>query len=178
MKSKFYKSLLFFTVFIAFASQAQDIPGWRTQGDANWSIKDGIIQANQGAGLIITPAAYKDFTITLEFWRDQAALGGIFFRCSDPDFIDRNNSFKVNINDINKAFPTGSIVAVAKALKDVPTVDKWNTCEITAKGNHLTVKLNNVIVVDTTSDLYKSGPIALQRNEGQVKFRNIKIKSL
>ena len=74
---------------------------------------------------------------------------------------------------------TGSINEVAKIQTVPQTAGKWNTFEITADGDHLVVQLNGQTTVDARSDRHQSGPIALQYNgAGQVRFRNIKIKTL
>ncbi len=85
----------------------------------------------------------------------------------------------MNIFDPHETWPTGSINEVAR-IQTVPrTAGSWNTFEITADGDHLIVQLNGQTTVDARSDRHQSGSIALQYNgSGQVRFRNIKVKTL
>src|SRR3972149_408573 len=53
-------------------------------GNANWSVVDGVVQANMGTGFLVTKASYTDFQIRLEFWVDDNANSGVFIRCSNP----------------------------------------------------------------------------------------------
>jgi hypothetical protein len=55
---------------------------------------------------------------------------------------------------------------------------KWNTYEITAKGNRLTLVLNGTQTVDVEDSKLASGPIALQWGRGVIKFRKVEIKAL
>ncbi len=58
----------------------------------------------------------------------------------------------------------------------------WNEFEITAKGDHVIIKLNGTTVVDRTDSKFdKSGIIALQLHAGEpmeVRFKDIEIKPL
>lgn len=81
---------------------------------------------------------------------------------------------------------------VPKVRADKP-VGEWNKFVITAKGNHVTVKLNGQTVIDNVElpDLPAKGAFALQHHGGRDKktgqwspasslmqFRNIRIRSL
>jgi hypothetical protein len=93
----------------------------------------------------------------------------------------------VNIWDTRpeQKYGTGAIVDVA-AVDPMPHVaGKWNTYEITAKGNTFTVVLNGQKTADgAKADKFASGRIALQHGKGVsdesgvVKFRKVEIKPL
>ena len=86
---------------------------------------------------------------------------------------------RVNIYDPHDSWPTGSVNEIAKIQTMPHTTGQWNTFDITADGDHLVVKLNGQTTVDARSDRHTQGPIALQYNaRGQVRFRNVKIKTL
>jgi hypothetical protein len=172
------------------ASQAADgstvlfdgktLKGWNVVGDANWSVADGAVQADKGSGFLVTPASYRDFQITLEFWVSEDANSGVFLRCADPKTITQMNAYEVNIFDKrpDQSYRTGGIVDVAKPASVVQTGGKWNTYDITAKGPQLTVVLNGATVVDVKDTKHADGPIALQYGAGTVRFRNVRIKQL
>ena len=157
------------------------LTGWAPRLDGQWEVADGTISAvpNAGRGFMATTAHYADFQLTVDFWIDDTANSGVFLRCPAEGAISQGNAFEVNIFDPHTTWPTGSINEVAKIQTVPQTAGKWNTFEITADGDHLVVQLNGQTTVDARSDRHQSGPIALQYNgAGQVRFRNIKIKTL
>ena len=91
------------------------LDGWNAVGDANWELADGAVQADSGSGFLVTPAAYADFELTLEFWVDEPANSGVFIRCSDPQNVRDRNAYEVNIYDTraDQAYRTGGIVHIA-----------------------------------------------------------------
>ena len=156
------------------------LKGWNTTGNANWKVADGAVEASSGNGMLVTPASYGNFELSVEFWVDGPANSGVFIRCSDPATINQNNAYEVNIYDTrpDQTYATGSIVEVAPSATPMKAAGKWNTFEIRAEGNHLTVSLNGTKTVDTRNDKYARGPIGLQYAAGVVKFRSVKIRTL
>ncbi len=61
-------------------------------------------------------------------------------------------------------------------------IGKWNTYEIRAEGDHVTVKINGTTTADVRDQRLTSGPIALQEGGlakfGLVRFRNVKVRPL
>lgn len=158
-----------------------DLKAWNIVGDANWSVVDDVVQADKGAGLLVTPTDYGDFNMTTEVWVDPDANSGVFIRCSDPKTITATNAYEVNIYDkrADQTYRTGAIVNVAKPLVKVDAGGKWNTLEITAKGSKMTVVLNGITTVREAEDAkFPRGRIALQYGSGIVKFRNVRIRPL
>jgi CxxC motif-containing protein (DUF1111 family) len=153
---------------------------WNQIGDANWRVADGSVQADKGMGFLVSKNSYKDFQIRAEFWSDADANSGIFLRCADPKQVTDKNAYEVNIFDKrpDPTYGTGAIVGVAKIANMPKAVGKWNTYEITAKGDELTVVLNGVQTVQARDNRHASGPIALQRYAGVIKFRKVEIRPL
>jgi 3-keto-disaccharide hydrolase len=158
--------------------------GWNRIGDANWTLADGAVQADQGTGFLVTPAAYGDFGLRVEFWVDADANSGIFLRCENPQEVTATNAYEVNIYDKrpDPAYRTGAIVDVAQPLAQIDTGGQWNTYEITAQGAHLTVTLNGTRTADVNDGKHARGPIALQygagaNGAGVVKFRKVEIRT-
>ena len=156
-------------------------------GDANWRIEDGAVVSDKGNGFLVTKQTYGDFQIRAEFWADEDANSGIYFRCSDPAKITADNCYEANIYDKRPEpiYGTGAIVNLAKVDPMPKAAGKWNTYEITAKGPEFTVVLNGQKTVDGARDeKLKSGVIALQnapgvvKDKGVIKFRKVEIKPL
>ena len=156
------------------------LEGWNVVGDANWTLADGAVQADKGTGFLVTPASYRDFQITLEFWVTDDANSGVFLRCSNPKLIDQTNAYEVNIFDKRPIRATGP--AASSTSQNPPAssrlAESGNTYDITAKGSQLTVVLNGAKVVDVKDTKHADGPIALQYGAGTVKFRNVRIRQL
>ncbi len=153
---------------------------WTSIGNANWRLYDGNVQAEIGSGFLVSKQSYKDFQIKAEFWADEEANSGIFIRLSDPKNITADNSYEVNIFDKrpDPSYGTGAIVNVSKIDPMPKAANKWNTYEITAKGDQFTVTLNGVVTADAKDAKFASGPIALQSAGGVIKFRRVWIKPL
>ena len=156
------------------------LDGWNTVGDANWALADGAVQADNGSGFLVTPESYGDFQLTLEFWVDPDANSGVFIRCADPQDVGATNAYEVNIFDTrpNQEYRTGGIVNVASPASTINTGGQWNTFDISARGERLTVILNGIRTVDVEHSEHTTGPIALQYGAGIVKFRNVRIRPL
>jgi hypothetical protein len=154
-------------------------------GAANWRVEGGAIVADKLEGkdpaYLVTKEKYKDFQIQAEFWTDEEANSGIFIRCKDPAKIDAALCYEVNIFDKrpDPTYGTGAIVDVAKVVPMPKAAGKWNTYDITVRGNHFVVILNGQKTVDVTNDrLPDAGNVGLQYGSGVVKFRKVQIRSL
>ena len=163
----------------------KNLDHWNKVGDANWAIVDGAIQADKKTGepsaFLVSKESYKDFEIRAEFFVDSATNSGVFLRCSDPQKPGAATCYEVNIWDTRKdpTYGTGAIVNVAKVDPMPKAGGKWNTYEITAKGDHLVVVLNGSKTADVHDGKHAGGPIALQYGGGgMLKFRKVQIKSL
>ena len=83
-------------IFLAlFALSAQTSTGWVTLfdgkslnnfnqiGTANWTVVDGVVQANTGNGYLVSKESYTDFEIKVEFWTSGGGNSGVYMRCMD-----------------------------------------------------------------------------------------------
>lgn len=162
----------------------KEVGQWDKLGEANWHIADGALVADRKEGkdptYIITRTSYKDFEIRAEFWADEEANSGIFIRCADIKNVDSNTCYEVNIFDKRPQpeYGTGAIVDVGKVDPMPKAAGKWNSYEITAKGDNLVVVLNGVKTVDAHDSKHAAGPFALQYASGVIKFRKVQIKPL
>jgi Domain of Unknown Function (DUF1080) len=181
---------------VAGLANAQDA-GWTTivdgksmgdftrVGSANWRVDGGSIVVDKLDGkdpaYLVTKNKYKNFQIYAEFWADEDVNSGIFIRCKNPQVIDAKDCYEVNIFDKrpDPSYGTGAIVDVAKVEPMPKAAGKWNTYDITAKGDHFVVVLNGQKTVDVTDKrLLDAGPIALQYGSGSLKWRKVQIRAL
>ncbi len=153
-------------------------------GDAVWKPADGAIEATQPGkvtGYLVTRKNYRDFELRAEIWATPDANSGIFMRCKDAKAIDDESCYEVNIFDQrpDQTYATGAIVKVAAVAQPAPKAGgKWNTFEVSMKGNHLVVVMNGQKTVDVRDSKFADGPIALQLGRGTVKFRKVSVRTL
>jgi hypothetical protein len=159
-----------------------NLNGWTPLGEGNWSITEGTLQGKNGkAGYLVSKDSYTDFQIRAEFWADEPANSGIFIRCQDRAKVGADNSYEVNIFDKrpDPSYGTAAIVDFAKAPMPHPqAANKWNTFEITAKGDQLVVVFNGQKTVDIRNGKYSAGPFALQSAGGTIRFRKVQIRAI
>ena len=115
-----------------------------------------------------------------EIWATPESNGGVLFRITDAKDPGIENGYELNVNDNRKdqTGRTGSIVNVAKPLVKVDSASRWMTIEITARGAHMTAKLDGKLTAEADDTNYASGPVALQAAGGLVRYRNVQIRAL
>ena len=160
----------------------RSLKGWTPLGDANWTLKDGVAQADNGAmGFLVSDDDFGDVEIRAEFWVSEDANSGIFIRCTDPREITATNAYEVNIFDTrpDPTYGTGAIVGVAKVSGPYKTGGRWNVMEIKAIGDRFTVAVNGQRTVAGVQDTrHPRGRIALQYGAGVVKFRKVQVRAI
>lgn len=158
------------------------LANWNRTGDGNWRATDGAIQidgkTNKDAAFLYSKNAYTDFEMYVEYWADENANSGVFYRITNTKIINTKGGYEVQIFDKNPPFPTASLVNVAKAAPTFKSAGKWNTFDITVKGPRMIVKMNGELAVDINDSVFPTGPIGLQYNSGILKFRKLMIRPL
>jgi hypothetical protein len=164
-----------------------NLDNWNSIGTANWKLEDGSLIANNGNGFMVSNNDYGDFELRVEFWLDDKTNSGVFIRCTDPTTVSGKTAYEVNIWDTrpDQKSGTGAIVDVAGVDPMSHAGGKWNTYDIFAKGNSLTVILDGQKTVNGAyADKISKGRIALQHGKGVadesgvVKFRKVEIRPL
>lgn len=163
----------------------QGLENWQQIGSGNWRAENGAIVADAGNGFLVTKKSYQDFKLTAEFWADHTTNSGIFIRADDSTYINAYSAYEINIFDqrSNPLYGTGGIVGVSSVDPMPKAGGKWNTYEIVAKGNQLTVIFNGKETANLSSDRHDKGPVALQIGPGAgatgaIKWRKLSIESL
>lgn len=159
-----------------------NLDGWSEIGQGNWSIVDGMLQGRNGnAGYLVSKDTFLDFEMRVEFWADADANSGVFLRCQDRQKVGADNAYEVNIWDRrpDQTYGTGAIVNVAKVAQPAPrAAGRWNTFEISARGDHLVVVLNGQKTADVSDGKHRRGPFALQSAAGTIRFRKVQIREV
>lgn len=155
--------------------------GWHPHSKANWKVHDGAIVVNDGEkGLLCTHVQFSDYELKVDFRTAKGANSGVFLRT--PPVVGMNDvkekCYELNIAPLDNPFPTGSFVARKKA-EEVPESTDWQTFHVTLVGGKAKVDLNGKTVLEYEDPKpVGRGYIGLQFNEGQVEFKNVKLKPL
>ena len=167
----------------------KDLSGW--EGDpALWSVKNGVlVGSTEGHPLrhntfLITRENYSDFVLKLEI-KLRNHNSGIQFRSQrQPDYVVAG--YQADAAEGNwwgslyEERGRGVLVNGWKGKGEkVIKANDWNQYEITARGNHIQLKLNGLVTAELDDDKAHDGIIALQLHQGppmQVEFRNMKLK--
>ena len=162
--------------------------GWKVPEDVKpfWSASGAVFTAKADpAGQhkdLVTEKEYGDFELIAD-WK---------LPVMPMDKMDRGNSGlslrgALTVNIVRKegmSAGSGGIDGGGITLKPATGADlacgKWNRFHLTLKAGHLTVLLNNQVVVDDASlrDIPAKGPITLLHKGSGVEFANIFIKEL
>ena len=158
-----------------------DLSTFNEVGEAEWNIIDDYVEADGYLNsFLVTRGHYTDFLLQAEFWPGAGANSGIFIRNDDPQAISAMGGYEINIFDTNETLDnrTGSVVNHMPPMTTVMTEEQWNTYEIMAQGNRITVRMNGTLTADLEDETHASGPIAFQNNGGLIRFRNLRLRPL
>jgi hypothetical protein len=162
----------------------RDTKQWYDIGGGNWRIESGVLVADGKKGkdqaFMVTNQFYKDFQLKVEFWASDDANSGIFMRCGNPEVINDKVCYEANIFDQRKdpSYGTGAVTNIAKVDPMPKAGGKWNTYDITLRGDHIVLILNGQKTVDVRNKAFSDGRIALQYDAGAVKFRKVEVRRL
>lgn len=155
--------------------------GWHPHSKADWKVNDGAIVVTSGEkGLLCTHVQFSDYELKVDFRSAKGTNSGVFLRT--PQVVGMNDvkekCYELNIAPPENPFPTGSFVGRKKA-EEVPEKPDWQTFHVTLVGSKAKVDLNGKTVLEYEDPVpVGRGYIGLQFNEGQVEFKNIKLKPL
>ena len=171
----------------------------------SYDLKDNVLSAKAGCGLIFSKKEYNDYLLRFEFKLASGSNNGIGLRA--PKFIPKSkknqepaySSIEVQIlDDSAKKYENlkdyqfhGSAYGLIPAKRGhLNALGEWNTQSIELKGNKIKITLNGVVI--TEGDLSEGTPdkgLAAGRNRAAghiviaghgpgVSFRNMEIAEL
>jgi hypothetical protein len=158
----------------------QTLYGWTPVTKANWQVEDGAITVSSGEkGLLRTTSQFGNYRLKVDFQCPATTNSGIFLHTSPRPDGPTIDCYELNIaTEEVSPFPTGSLVGRAKAEKAIDTT-QWHTFEAKIAGEQITIMVDDAEVLSYTDPQpLGRGFIGLQFNEGDVKFRNIKLRPL
>lgn len=187
-----------------------NLDGW-IGNTVNYYAQEGMIISDPGpkapAGMnknIYTQKEYSDFVMRFEFQLTPGANNGLGIRTpTEGDAAYEGMELQILDNedpiykDLHNYQYHGSVYGVIPALRGyLKPVGEWNSQEVKAVGNHITITLNGKVILDgdiakasknntATADgkahpglLNKTGHIGFLGHGSPLKFRNLRIKNL
>lgn len=171
-----------------------DLSGWRLSNpnkENGWSVRDGVLQNETpkedfGAygeyGNLRTEKTFEDFELSLEYNVPVRGNSGVYLRGAyEAQVVDRDSPMQ-GISGPGAIF--GRIVPSENAARPG---GQWNQYRLTLVDRHISVELNDVLVIDNQpiigctgggilSDDTKPGPILLQGDHTSVQYRNMTLR--
>lgn len=159
---------------------SQGFANWTTLGTANWHASADAIEADQpsdgAGGYLISKQSYANFRLHAEFWISEDGKSGIFFRCTDRLHINSKTCYETQIYPHRvDQYGTGALVNVAPVDRKYLVAGQWNSIDITAVGERMTVVLNGETTVDARNAGLSDGNLVLQFRGGVVRYRRLTI---
>jgi hypothetical protein len=160
----------------------KDLSGWKTNGQNQWVVKDGILTSPKAGSNLITEQKYNDFKLHVEFKYTKGGNSGVYLR----------GRYEVQIEDSKKdAHPNNVLfggVYGFLAANEMATLgpDEWQTYDITLVGRLVTIVANGKTIINNQeipgitggaldSNEGEAGPIYLQGDHTPIEYRKIVI---
>ena len=171
--------------------------GWKTATEHTntWMVENGALVAHGDRCHLFyvgDEKPFKNFELKVEVMTEPHSNGGIYFHTHYQESGWPTNGFECQVNVSHSDWKkTGSLYDVAN-LGNTPAKDnEWWTQDITVKDDKVTVKINDVIVLEYTEPpgakpgkeftrKLASGTFALQGHDPKsvIRYRNIRVKRL
>ncbi len=187
----------------------KDLTGWvygkrgerENKSGLGYQVENGVLYSTVAdGGNLYTEKEYADFVLRFDFRLTENANNGIGIRAPiSGDTAYQGIEIQV-LDDSGSKYAKlqpwqyhGSVYGIVPAKRGFQKpVGEWNAEEITAKGPHITVKLNGTTIVDANLDDVKdadvrathpgmnnkTGHIGLLGHGARVEFRHFRIKEL
>lgn len=153
--------------------------GWTSDGPAKWKTENGVLTSDPGAaGYLRANSAFADFLLKCEFRIGAEGASGIYMRW-EKHSKQEENGYKLQIDDRDANYPTGSLLDILKASSAVPRPGDWRSLEAMANADHFMIRLDGTIVLDGKDSRFRTGYIRLESRPGsRIEFRNLRLKPL
>jgi 3-keto-disaccharide hydrolase len=176
----------------------KDLTGWKPHPgnkDCKWEVVDGAITASgEKAGHLFSERGdYTDFVYRMEAKINDVGNSGQYFRAKFEAGFPPGYEAQINFGH-KDTIKTGSLYpafnrrlrgdAREKLLvKKAPhAAEEWFTQEVTAVGNHITIKVNGQQTVDFVDDsnAFTQGHFAIQYHDPtcKIRVRKVEVKEL
>ncbi|AMV18981.1 DUF1080 domain-containing protein [Planctomyces sp. SH-PL14] len=175
----------------------KSLDGWKiNEKKETWTLKDGMLIAKGDRSHIFyvgDDKPFKNFELKVDCKAENNSNGGIYFHTKFQEEGWPKYGFEAQVNNSYNSDPrkSGSLYAVSDVKEQHIPDGEWWTETITVKDKHVTIKLNDKVVVDYEEPADKvagndftrkidSGTFALQGHDpgSTVYYKNIRVKRL
>jgi len=165
----------------------RDLSGWHARfGDATrcWSVQDATLISTPPCVDLVSDGLFDDFSLDVEFSYPPGSNSGIYLQ----------GRYEVQIQDTAgqalDALRMGALYGfIAPSLDAAGMPGEWQTMRITLAGRRLSVSLNGQEIISAQrvpgitggaldSREGEAGPIMLQGDHGEIRFRKIELRPL
>jgi hypothetical protein len=169
--------------------------GWRMAAEHTntWKIEGGALVTRGGRCHLFYVGdgkPFKDFELKVEVMTEPGANGGIYFHTQYQEVDWPKQGFESQVNVSHSDWrKTGSLYGVADVGTTPARDNTWWTQHIIVRGNRVTVRINEVTVLEYTEpagaqpgkDFARklgAGTFALQAHDPKsvVRYKNIRVK--
>ncbi len=167
----------------------KDLSGWQNarqpSAENKWKVEDGTMTNALHGNDVATVDTFKDFELKLQYKTVKGGNSGVYLRGRvEIQVLDSFAKKRVGKGDdgaIYDQFPP-------KVNASKP-VGKWNSLNVTYKGDKVTAKLNGKVIHDNqqvvkvtggalSGEVNAAGPLMLQGDHGKVWYRKIMIRPI
>jgi hypothetical protein len=150
--------------------------------DGKWSFKNGVLHGEGGVSHIFSPRGdYENFSYSAELKISDKGNSGQYFRTAFGSGFPDGYEAQINSTHTDPV-RSGSLYGLAKVTDMLVPPNTWFTQEVTAVGNHITIKVNGKTTVDFVDEKnrHTKGHFAFQQHNlgSEVWIRNVKVKEL
>jgi hypothetical protein len=159
--------------------------GWRGSTEGYVAENGLLICKKQGGGNLLTAKEFGDFVFRFEYKLEPDGNNGVSVRGQEIQILDDDAPIHKNIKPCQYHGSIYCKVAAKRGHTKPP--GQWNREEISCKGSHWKVTVNDVVLVDVdlttvpgAEALAKQtkGPLGFLGHGSRVEFRNLRVKPL
>ena len=152
------------------------------QRDGKWTFENGVLHGEGGVSHIFSPRGdYEDFSYRAEIRISDKGNSGQYFRTTFGNGFPNGYEAQINSSHTDPK-RTGTLYGFASVTDMLVPPDTWFTQEVTAIGNHITIKVNGKTTVDyvDAKNTHSKGHFAFQQHNlgSEVWIRNVQVKEL
>jgi hypothetical protein len=162
----------------------QNLDGWKaTERPDNWTVQDGMIVGKGERSHLFwmqEECENCEFKATVKI--SDKGNSGMYFRAQfgGPGWP---KGYEAQVNSSHgDPVKTGSLYNIVKNFDPLVPPDTWFTQHIIADGNHITIKVNDKVIVDHVEEknLHTKGYLALQQHDpgSTVMYKDLMFRKL
>ena len=150
--------------------------------DGRWTFENGVLHGEGGVSHIFSPRGdYEDFSYRAEIRISDRGNSGMYFRTAFGNGFPGGYEAQINSTHADPK-RTGTLYGFASVTEMLVPPNSWFTQEVTAIGNHITIKVNGKTTVDhvDAKNTHMKGHFAFQQHNlgSEVWIRNVRVKEL